>query len=153
VPDGAAMLEGSTMSDNPAQDTSAQDALVMLMVMVSASDRAMKDEELAKIGEIVSSFPVFNGYSHDRLVATAETASLALSEEDGLESVVEAIAKAIPERLRDTAYACGVEVAAADLALRQEELRMLQMLRDALELDKLTVAALERSAMARYRGL
>jgi tellurite resistance protein len=109
------MLEGSTMSDNPAQDTSAQDALVMLMVMVSASDRAMKDEELAKIGEIVSSFPVFNGYSHDRLVATAETASLALSEEGGLESVVEAIAKAIPERLRDTAYACGVEVAAADL--------------------------------------
>jgi hypothetical protein len=37
--------------------------------------------------------------------------------------------------------------------MRQEELRVLQMLRDALGLDKLTVAALERSAMARYRGL
>lgn len=141
------------MSDITDQNTSAQDAIVMLMVMVSASDRAMKDEELAKIGEVVSSFPVFEGYSHERLVATSETVSLALSEEGGLKSVTEAIASAIPERLRDTAYACGVEVAAADLALRQEELRMLQILRDALHLDKLTVAALERSAMARYRGL
>ncbi|GAB5509107.1 MAG: tellurite resistance TerB family protein [Hyphomicrobiales bacterium] len=134
-------------------DITAQDALVMLMVMVSASDRAMKDEELIKIGEIVSTYPVFKGYSHERLVATAETASLALSEEGGLQSVIEAIAQAVPEKLRDTAYACGVEVAAADLALRQEELRVLQLLRDALNLDKLTVAALERSAMARYRWL
>lgn len=134
-------------------DITAQDALVMLMVMVSASDRAMKDEELVKMGEIVSSFPVFNGYSHERLVATSETASLALSEDGGMQSVIEAIAQAIPEKLRDTAYACGVEVAAADLALRQEELRVLQLLRDALNLDKLTVAALERSAMARYRWL
>ena len=134
-------------------DVTAQDALVMLMVLVSASDRMMADRELAKIGEVVSSFPVFGGYSQQRLMATAETASHALAEEGGLHAVLEAAAKAIPERLRDTAYACGVEVAAADMRLAQEELRMLQMIRDALELDKLTVAALERSAMARYRTL
>ncbi len=133
-------------------DITAQDALVMLMVMVSASDRAMKDEELAKIGEVVRSFPVFEGYSKERLMLTAETASHALAEESGLQSVLDAVRDAIPERLRDTAYACAVEVAAADLSLRQEELRMLQMIRDALDLDKLTVAALERSAMARYRN-
>jgi tellurite resistance protein len=133
-------------------DLSAQDGLVMLMVMVSASDRAMKDEELAKIGQIVATYPVFAGYSQARLVATAETTGMALSEDGGLESVMGAIAKAIPARLADTAYACGVEVAAADLLLEQEELRMLQMVRDALHLDKLTVAALERSAMARYRS-
>ena len=134
-------------------DSSAQDALVMVMVMVSASDRSMKDVELAKIGEIVSSFPVFNGYSRERLVATSETTSHALAEEGGLQSVIASVASAVPERLRDTAYACAVEIAAADLDLPQEELRMLQMLRDALELDKLTVAALERSAMARYRTI
>jgi tellurite resistance protein len=134
-------------------DITAQDALVMLMVMVSASDRSMKDEELAKIGEVVRFFPVFEGYSKERLLLTSETASHALAEEGGLQSVLDAAREAIPERLRDTAYACGVEVAAADLMLAQEELRMLQMIRDALELDKLTVAALERSAMARYRVL
>jgi tellurite resistance protein len=134
-------------------DLTAQDALIMLMVMISASDRAMRDEELAKIGEIVSTFPVFDGYSHERLVATSETASLALSEEGGLQSVLNAAGQAIPERLSDTAYACAVEVAAADLHLKQEELRVLQLVRDALNLDKLTIAAIERSAIARYKGI
>ena len=46
-----------------------------------------------------------------------------------------------------------IEVAAADLHVEQEELRFLQMLRDRLELDKLLVAAIERSARVRYRIL
>lgn len=132
-------------------DVTAQDAIIMLMVMVSASDRTMADAELAKIGEVVGSFPVFDGYARDRVMVTAETASLALAEDGGMQSVLAAAQTAIPDRLADTAYACAVEVAAADLRLEQEELRMLQMIRDTLGLDKLTVAALERSAMARYR--
>ena len=38
-----------------------------------------------------------------------------------------------------------LHVAAADLAVGKEELRFLAMLRDALGLDKLVTAALERS--------
>ena len=41
-------------------------------------------------------------------------------------------------------------MAAADLHVEQEELRFLQMLRDALDLDPLTIAAIERGARARY---
>ena len=47
----------------------------------------------------------------------------------------------------------AVEVAAADLHVEQEELRFLQMLRDRLGLDTLTVAAIERGARARYRSM
>ncbi|MCX7351602.1 MAG: Tellurite resistance protein TerB, partial [Alphaproteobacteria bacterium] len=54
-------------------------------------------------------------------------------------------------KLRETAYALAVEVAAADLAVGKEELRFLAMLRDTLGLDKLVTAALERSAIARYQ--
>ncbi|MEM1287646.1 MAG: tellurite resistance TerB family protein [Pseudomonadota bacterium] len=133
-------------------DITAQDAMVMLMVMVSASDRSMSDRELAKIGDVIESFPVFDGYSKERFMFIAETTSHTLAEDGGLKSALNAIEEAVPDRLRDTAYACGVEIAAADLNLAQEELRMLQMLRDALGLDKLTVAAIERSAMARYRS-
>ena len=57
----------------------------------------------------------------------------------------------LPEGLYDTAYSLAVEVAAADLHVEQEELRLLQILRDRLGLDKLTCAAIERGAMARYR--
>ena len=59
----------------------------------------------------------------------------------------------MPHRLRDTAYAMAVEVAAADLHVEQEELRFLQMLRDRLNLDKLAVAAIERGARARHKTL
>ena len=60
---------------------------------------------------------------------------------------------ALPPKLHETAYALAVEVAAADLHVEQEELRFLQMLRDHLDIDKLTVAAIESGARARYRTL
>jgi hypothetical protein len=74
-----------------------------------------------------------------------------LQDEDGLDRVLDIIATSLPPRLHETAYALTVEVAAADLHVEQEELRFLQMLRDKLDLDKLTVAAIERGARARYR--
>jgi hypothetical protein len=44
----------------------------------------------------------------------------------------------IPENLRETAYWVALEVAAADRVTRPEEIRFLDMLRDALELDRST---------------
>jgi hypothetical protein len=55
-------------------------------------------------------------------------------------------------RLKETAYALAVEVAASDLLVGKEELRFLAILRDALGLDKLLTAAIERSAIARYQS-
>jgi len=37
-------------------------ALVYVMVTISAVDRTMTDDELARIGEIVSNLPVFADY-------------------------------------------------------------------------------------------
>ena len=59
---------------------------------------------------------------------------------------------ALPAQLRDTAYALAAEVAAADLVVGREEMRFLAMLRDALGLDKLVTAALERGVIARHRS-
>ena len=59
--------------------------------------------------------------------------------------------EALSPKLRETAYALAVEVAASDLAVGKEELRFLAMLRDHLGLDKLVTAALERGAIARYQ--
>jgi hypothetical protein len=104
----------------------------MLMVMVSASDRSMNDEELAKIGEVVRFFPVFQGYSQDRLVATAETASHALAEEGGLESVLDAIRASDPRAAARHRLCLRRGGGRRRPCLAQEELRMLQMIRDAL---------------------
>jgi len=49
-------------------NVSLHQALIHIMVVLSAVDRDMKDEELAKIGNAVSSLPVFEGYNTENLI-------------------------------------------------------------------------------------
>jgi tellurite resistance protein len=132
---------------------STHEALIYLMVITSASDRDMTDIELARIGDVVRSWPVFEDFKQDRLIAIAQDCQKMLHEKDGLEGVLERVGEALPERLRDTAYAAAFEVAAVDLEMRMEELRVLQLIRRELDLDTLTVAAIARGAKARLRTL
>jgi hypothetical protein len=96
---------------------------------------------------------VFEDFDHDRLVGVAQDCQKLLHEKDGLEGVLAHVAEALPERLLDTAYAAAFEVAAVDLEMRLEEVRVLQLIRRQLDLDTLTVAAIARAAKARLRTL
>jgi len=125
-------------------------ALIYVMVTMSAVDSAMSDKELRKIGTIVTTLPVFENFSSDLLVQIAEDCGEILQEEGGLEAVFGLVRDALPEHLHETAYALAVEVAAADLTVQQEELRLLQLLRDTLGVEKLSAAAIERGARARH---
>ncbi|CTQ60752.1 tellurite resistance protein [Labrenzia sp. EL_208] len=137
------------MSSN--EPISVQEALIYVMVIVSASDNAMTDKELATIGDMIKMLPVFETYNENRIIPAAQRCGDILQEENGLSLVLELVGDVLPAKLYDTAYALAVEVAAADLHVEQEELRVLQMLRDRFSLDKLTVAAIERGAIARHR--
>jgi len=128
-------------------------ALVYVMVTMSAVDRTMTDDELARIGEIVSNLPVFADFDAERLVKTAEDCGEILSADGGLEQVLRLVHGAVPPKLRETAYAVALEVAAADRLVKPEEIRFLEMLGDALELDTLTKAAIERGIRARNTTL
>ncbi|HZP19842.1 MAG TPA: tellurite resistance TerB family protein [Bauldia sp.] len=139
--------------NKPAKAISAHDALIYAMVTVAAADRRLSDSELMKIGDIVKTLPAFRDFPHERLGAAADACSALLQHEDGIDEILDVIATALPPRLHETAYALAIEVAAADLHVEQEELRFLQMLRDRLELDKLAVAAIERSARVRFRKM
>jgi tellurite resistance protein len=121
------------------------------MVIVSASDNQMTDKELATIGDMIKMLPVFQGYDGNRIIPAAQRCGDILQEDNGLQLVLELVGDVLPHKLYDTAYALAVEVAAADLHVEQEELRILQLLRDRFKLDKLTVAAIERGAIARHR--
>ena len=131
----------------------AHEALIYLMVVTSASDRDMTDAELARIGEVVRTWPVFEDFRQNDLVRVAQDCQQLLHEDGGLDGVLKLARQAIPERLHDTAYAAAFEVAAVDHEMRMEELRMLQMLRQHLKIDQLTVAAIERGNEARTRSL
>jgi tellurite resistance protein len=128
-----------------------QTAIIYVMVTVSAADAEMTDRELRMIGDIVRTLPVFRAFDPDHLVRAAqECADIMAEEKDGLETVIGLARQALPERLRETAYACAVEVAAADDRINREELRVLELIRAGLHVDRLVAAAIERAAAARH---
>jgi tellurite resistance protein len=125
-------------------------ALIYVMVTMSAVDRAMSDNELKTIGGIVKNLPIFRDFNVERLIPVAKECASILQEDGGLDAVFGLVRDALPVHLRETAYALAVEVASADLTVGQEELRLLQLLRDSLDIEKLIAAAIERGARARY---
>lgn len=130
---------------------SPQEALIYLMVIMSASDREMRDEELARIGAIVRTLPVFRTFDQARTLAVAQECQQLLQQDAGLNGLLVTIRESLTQELRETAYALAVDVAAADLAVGQEEERMLDIVKARFEIDPLAVAAIERAASIRHR--
>jgi tellurite resistance protein len=97
-----------------------------------------------KIEQIVNNLPVFGDYDADRTRAVAQTVFELFEEEDGLDALFGLVHEALPERLWETAYAIACDVAAADGSIQQPELRFLEELRHALDIDRLHAAAIER---------
>ena len=128
-------------------------ALIYIMIVVSASDRDMTDQELARIGNVVDTWPVFEDFPKERLVEVSRECQRLLQQPDGLDRVFAVVRSELPHRLHDTAYALAFEGAAVDLEMRLEELRILQLLRRNLEIDQATIEAIERAAKARHRTL
>lgn len=127
-----------------------QDALVAVMVAVSASDEDIRTAELVAIERIVKQMPVFEGYDPDRLRTVAQTVFDLFSEEEGLDALFGLIREALPERLRETAYALACDVISADGKLPEMELRMLEEVREELAVDRLHAAAIEWGARVRF---
>lgn len=128
-----------------------QEALIFVMVMASAVDNTMNDKELGRIGQLIDVLPIFTGFDKERLIEVSQRCADILAGQEGLDIALEVVRDTVPPGRYDTAYALAVEIMAVDLCVRPEEIRLLQMLRDRLKLDKLTCAAIEHGAIARYR--
>ncbi len=128
-------------------------ALIYTMVLVSAADQDMTDAELRTIGEIVRYLPVFQDYDVGKLPEATKGCAKLLADQNGLEMAFAMIKKALPRKLHETAYALACDVAAAERSISQETLRLLEMFRHELALDRLAAAAIERGARARHMTL
>lgn len=129
---------------------SAQDALIHIMVVTASSDASVSQEELQRIEAAIQRAPIFAGFDRSRLEAVANDC-IGVINATGIEAALDGAVAALPARLHDTAYALAVEIAVVDLHLPQEELRLLEMLRDRLPIDRLLTAAIEAAARARMR--
>jgi tellurite resistance protein len=126
-------------------------ALIYVMVLIAASDRVMSEKELRAIGGLVKGLPVFADFEERRLLAVSQECAAILQETDGLDAVLGLVQEALPEHLIETAYWLALEVALSDSRVMLEEVRVLEMIRRTLGLERLEAAALERAARARYQ--
>ncbi|MFK7753993.1 MAG: tellurite resistance TerB family protein [Sedimentitalea sp.] len=138
------------MPDTAPHALSAQDCLVALMIAISASDENIRTAELVKIQSAVNMLPVFAEYDIDRMNVVSQIVFDLFEQEDGLDALFGLIRDNLPERLFETAYALACDVAAADGALEETELRLLEEIRYELNIDRLHAAAIERGARARH---
>jgi len=127
------------------------EALIYAMVTVSAADRTITTEELDRIGSIVRELPPFHDFTHNWLADTAQQCGSLLRKPDGIDRVLSVIKASLSPRLYETAYVLCAEVAASDLSVHADEVRFLELLANALGLDRATCAALERGARARHQ--
>lgn len=132
---------------------SSETAVVYIMVMIAAVDREMTDNEMAEMGLMVRALPAFEQYDANRLITDSENCAQILGEDDGVDTVLGLVEEAIPEGAGDLVYCIACDVAVADGKLTQEELRLLEMIRHRLDVDRLTAAAIERGSVARHRRL
>ena len=128
-------------------------ALIHTMVLVSAAEGRMSDGELQTMGRLVRDLPVFRNFDPERIVEVGNACAELLTQDDGLDVAFERIGAALSPPLRETAYTLACDVAAADGRPAEAELRMLELIRHRLHLDRLAAAAIERAAQARYRTL
>ena len=137
----------------PTEALSPQDALVAVMVAISASDQNMTDNELVSITAIIDILPIFEGYDRDHVAHVSNMVADLFEEEDGLDALLGLVEQALPDHLRETAYALACDVAAADKLVNIYELRFLEMLRYELRVGRLAAAAIERGARARHQRI
>ena len=132
---------------------SPQSALVYLMVIIAAADSRLAEREIDAMSHSVSNLPVFRGFDRSALYEAAQACSDILQEREGLATVLALVRQALPDALVDTAYALACTMAASDGETALEELRLLDIIRHELSMDRLVATAIERGVVALNRPM
>jgi len=126
-------------------------ALIYTMALVTGAESRISKAEQNIIGDIVGHLPVFRGFDRGKLAGHLNDCAEMLAREDGLDDALGAIKTALPQRLRETAYAIACDLVASDGSATQEELQLLELMRERFEIDRLIAAAIERGTRARFQ--
>ena len=126
-------------------------ALVCVMVVAIGSDRAIAQEDLESIGDLVDHLPIFGGLDRRRVSELAARCSEQLTRPGGIEQTYGQIRHALPGRLREAAYALSCDVIA--LCRPQQDQQALERIRAQLEVDPATARTIERAARWRRKDL
>ena len=134
------------MTIEPHISFSAEDAALAVLAMLAALETDRK--------ESLSGFlPLCPQIDANRAALIVPLIRDMASASDGVEAVLDLIAEALPHDMTDTVYLLGADYVSTYGTALPEQMRLLERLAEAIKLDRLTRAALDRAALARSRHL
>lgn len=129
---------------------SPQTALVYIMVASATADHSLAKIESKVIADTVKILPVFKGFTFEHFKEDIDNCISLLEEKEGIVALLGLIAEALPDRLKPTAYTLACEVVIADRKILKSEIAWLDLLRQKLNIEILTAAAIEMTVHSRY---
>jgi hypothetical protein len=131
----------------------AQDAIILCLLTAAAVDGAPQNAEITLIEAIANTTPALAANSSDDYARMMEIGLALIGGPEGLESMFSLTTRRLNAKERETCFAIVVEFIARNGKIAPEEMRFLDLLSDHFSLDKLTRAAIEKSARIRLDPL
>jgi hypothetical protein len=130
---------------------SPQAALIFAMVVALGTERAIAQEDIDVVGDLVDHLPIFCGLDRRQTGELAARCSAQIARPGGMDQAYGQIRDALSGRLREAAYALSCDV----IALRrpQQGQKALERIRAQLELDAATARTVEGAARERRKDL
>lgn len=126
-------------------------ALIYGMILASASgNKGVDDTALTTINNICKYLPIFQDFDRTEMDEISASCLEILTTDEGIELVFNMVEETLPDSLYQTFYALAVEIICVHSTATQEELKLLEIIRHRFNIDRLTAAAIEQGAKARY---
>lgn len=153
---GVVRLPGGTTLDDSQQvfrqnpiNIGEREAFIGIAVCAIASDGLVDSDEVRSLSRHLSRLRMYADASAEEIEFTlARTARL--GEEAGLDKLLAAACRVVPEKLREAAYAFAVDVVLSDRELGIQEQVFLERLRNRLNVDMNQAATIQSVARIRH---
>jgi tellurite resistance protein len=111
-----------------------QEAFLAIALATSAADGEIIEEEAKGIFAYLLQMRMFDGYDEDQM-SDIFNKLVKVLEDDGVGGLVAIAKSSLPDELRETAFACAVDVALADGVIEDGEKALLEELQQVLDVS------------------
>jgi len=111
-----------------------QEAFLAIALAASAADGTIDDSETDSIFGYMLQMRMFDDYTDDQMSDTFDKLVKILDNED-IGGLVAIAKSSLPSELRETAFACAVDITLADGVIEAEEKELLEELQQVLEVS------------------
>jgi tellurite resistance protein len=104
-----------------------QEGIVAVMLAIAAADGHISDEEIEDLISRLRRLQLFSGLTDDQLIAAANK-PFDLLRKGGPDELIRSASPALPQQLRESAFAIAVDLAFSDGSVADEEKQLIEKL-------------------------